>query len=371
KQHRRACGPFWSSLERRLQPPVAAAGRAETGRNRCELALVAVGPPLVPADRLAGDGEDRRTCSRPRSSLRFQHRNINPMQNPRALGLLAVVALLAGTVCYLAVGGGTDRAPGPGATAASARESGGAAVQPAQGQAAPEAQAPEGAGREALAPAAPSGAMLVGRVVDENGAPIAGALVACTASLNPDPRELEAAASEDPARLLERARERLSQRREATTGPDGAFRVAAVAGGRTVSVSARARAFQVTTKQAARPTDADVDLGAVVRRRGAVVSGRVVDRANVPVAGAQVSRRNKDEPRGIDGFNLQGSLWGPGGELFELMRGGQGEVTTDADGRFELANAQPGEFALRARHAEHPTLRREGLTVAAGAQPAA
>jgi protocatechuate 3,4-dioxygenase beta subunit len=289
------------------------------------------------------------------------------MQNPRALGLLAVVVLLAGTVCYLAVGGGGDRAPGPGGTAATAGASGGAALQAAQGQAAPDSQAPDQAAREALAPASPNGAMLVGRVVDENGAPIAGALVACTASLTPDPRELDAAAFDDPARLLERARERLSQRREATSGPDGTFRVAAIAGGRTVTVSARARAFQVTTRQAARPTDADVDVGAVVLRRGAVVSGRVVDRANVPVAGAQVSRRNKDEPRGVDGINLNGSLWGPGGELFELMRG-QGDATTDADGRFELANTQPGEFTLRARHAEHPTLRREGLTVAPGAE---
>jgi protocatechuate 3,4-dioxygenase beta subunit len=288
------------------------------------------------------------------------------MQNPRALGLLVVVALLAAFVCYLAVGGGGDRAPGPGSTGATALEPGGAAVQPAQGQAAPEAQAPDAAAREALVPATDSGPMLVGRVVDENGAPIAGAQVACTAALSADPRDFDVAGSDDPARMLERARQRLSQRREATAGPDGTFRVAAVAGGRTVSVSARARAFQVTTRQAARPTDADVDLGAVVLRRGAVVSGLVVDRANAPVAGAQVSRRNKDEPRGIDGFNLQGLNSGPGAELFELMRGGSGEVTTGADGRFELANAQPGEFALRARHAEHPTLRRDGLTVAPG-----
>jgi protocatechuate 3,4-dioxygenase beta subunit len=131
----------------------------------------------------------------------------------------------------------------------------------------------------------------------------------------------------------------------------------------------------------------DVDVGTLVLKRGAVISGRVVDNKSQPVANASVMRRGNDaaqDPtqagRGTGGRGGPGSQFmmmgggpgGPGGmefmggEAMDLMRGMVGDVLTDADGRFEMPNEAPGEFSLRVRHAEYPPASRDGLSLALG-----
>lgn len=297
------------------------------------------------------------------------------MQNPRVFAFLAALAVVAGLAFWL-FGTRNEELPAP-------------AIQPVEATPEPAAPAPEvatGNGTEPttaveparIAVAAPaavaSGPALIGKVVDEDGRPIAGATVGTGITNLFSPRALASGDFdfEDAGRTAERLRDRMANSAQAITATDGSFRLAVDGDGVQVQIEARARAFQALTRFVSRPTNADVDVGALTLARGAVISGKVVDQENRAIAGASVLRL----PRGqMPGGPMQGTPGPRGsfpgmnfasGEVADLMRGMLGDVLTDAEGRFELPNAAPGEFALRVRHQEHPVATRDGLSVAVG-----
>jgi hypothetical protein len=86
----------------------------------------------------------------------------------------------------------------------------------------------------------PDGAALVGRVVDDAGAPVAAAEVSCGqmpdwSGIDFDPTEFDSEAA------LERVRTLREQRLATTTDDDGRFRLAVAGGSRRVSLQVRAR----------------------------------------------------------------------------------------------------------------------------------
>lgn len=118
----------------------------------------------------------------------------------------------------------------------------------------------------------------------------------------------------------------------ATTADDGRARLAGISPGDTVTISARA-AGHAPGKQLVLVPDAP---GQVVRarialRRGAPVSGVVVDDAGSPVSGARVSARDMSEP-----FDLPDA---------------SDEAVTDRRGRFTLDAVAAGTYRFTASHA--------------------
>ncbi|MBL8750847.1 MAG: carboxypeptidase regulatory-like domain-containing protein [Planctomycetes bacterium] len=229
-------------------------------------------------------------------------------------------------------------------------------------------------------------AVLVGKVVDEGGRPLAGASVVAMRSRSPDERGRRLVEE----RAARTASSRTDERPHTETDAEGQFRLAAGPAGEALFVRVRGRGYRVLDRSLAKTVAGDNDLGALSLKIAAVVSGRVVDAAGAPVAGARVTRtfvRPKTgdgadnggwpmgdfgdiefpdfEPDDVPFAEVQEGLDFPGSEFVrDMLDPGS---RTDAEGRFELAHCDPGEFALRARHPEHPSVRREGLTVAAGA----
>ncbi len=204
---------------------------------------------------------------------------------------------------------------------------------------------------------------ILGQVVGEDGAPIAGAEVQCMPGFGAgsDLQDLDPATFEgfDPAAFAARLREGLAQRVVATTDADGRFRLRPPGSGRNVPLRVLAKGHPVLDRTVARPVDADTDVGVLTLETGAVLQGRVVDPRGNPIEGARVARLEGFE-QGMFGFDVAM----PGLEDFEDLRG---EVAvSDAAGGFELAHLPAGEFALRARHTERPSARSATLTLAKG-----
>ena len=291
------------------------------------------------------------------------------MPKTQLLGLLAILSLLAaGTLWFL-----TGHGEGPGALPAIANAPATDPAAPLAGAKATTAAATPEAPVRTEVPAAdrkasPTGPALIGQVLDDTGRPLAGARVLATGGLDMprggrngfDPATFDLGEL-DLTALAERLRGELNQRVAAVTDADGRFRVVPPGEARQVGLRIVARGYLVLDRRAARPTTADVDLGQLPLRPGAVLSGRVLDRQDRPVAGARVARRAGVELQ--PGFALE--LDFPGADLLENLRDGEGGVT-DADGRFELAHVEPGEFALRARHPEHPVAQLDGLRATPG-----
>jgi len=239
----------------------------------------------------------------------------------------------------------------------------------------------------APASAAPTAASLtvVGRVVDEQGRPVANATV----------RSVDRRFSfRGPGRRGEAPAMRQAAPVQTTTGQDGTFRLPVAVVGESTTVRVLARSFRVLDHTLQRPPAGQTDVGTLVLKGAAVVSGRVVDGNGAAIVGARVSRESPRQQPGEPGarpgmpdfgdfefdFDQFGEFppgdapmadadavegdFGPPAFVRDLLGG---SVTTDAEGRFELLHCEPGDFSLRARHAEHPTARREALTVAAGA----
>ncbi len=313
------------------------------------------------------------------------------MQRNRSLVFVLIPAVL-GLATWMAWPR-ADVSPAP-ATAEPAVAGGNTAPEAAErGQASPAA--PDAVERQpapvvpAVAAGAPAGgaaSVLVGKVVDEGGRPLARASVVAMRSVSPDERG---------RRLVEeRAGRSVSSRTEerphTETDADGVFRLVAGPAGDSLFVRVRAKGYRLFDRSLAKTVAGDNDLGALTLKIAAVVSGRVVDASGAPIAGARVTRtfvrpKNSEgadnggwpmadfgdiefpdfEPDDVPFAEVQEGLDFPGSEFVrDMLDPGS---RTDAEGRFELAHCDPGEFALRARHPEHPSARREGLSVAAGA----
>ena len=228
--------------------------------------------------------------------------------------------------------------------------------------AAPETSTRVAAPVEAGAGAA-NGAALVGQVIDERGNPVATAVVTCTPGFggfdfdSADAFDPETAFDSDAWR--ERLQAQRRERTETTTDGEGRFRIGVAGKSNSAYLRVRAPSHVMLEKGVTRPVGKDNDVGVLTLKSGAAVSGRVLDRAGSPIVGARVSR----EAAGPDN-----SAWGDfdfGGEEFVDAMDTDGAVT-DAEGKFALLYCEAGKFALRARHADHPSARLDGLAVEAG-----
>lgn len=278
--------------------------------------------------------------------------------------ILLVLAVAGYLATQFAGGGAAPVAPGAGGEATADTPA------PASGEAAPAAGGVLEAGaaeRRAVAEvgsgvADASVPCLVGIVEDHQGQPVADAQVLCGprggAMFDIDWENVDAF---DPDTMANMARRAQAQRVAVNTGPDGRFRIRPPAGSGEVSLRITARGHRVFDRSTGRPGAADLDLGALRLELGAVIQGRVLDPRGNPIEGARVLRLQDMEAQ-FAGFDVQM----PGMEAFEDMRQGDA-ATSDADGRFELPNARPGEFVLRARHPDRPSASSPKLTVAGGA----
>ena len=312
------------------------------------------------------------------------------MQNPRILASLAALAVVGAVAFWFAGNTGGEVAAPTIESASASDQSTTDAPSVAQGDGTKQDEKAPEVARTSVATSTPpsaTGAAIVGKITDEQGLPIAGATVSTgiTAAFSPRSFGTGDFDWQDANKMAERMRERMAQRVEVTTAQDGTFRLVPDGEGAQLQIEAKARAFQVANKFVDRPTTKDVDIGAFALPRGAVVAGRVIDNANNPIEGASVMRTAAQQAGqgsggaqgGMGGMRFGGGgpfgamMGGNGmdmipGEMLDVMRGFLGDVLTDAEGRFEMPNAAPGEFTLRVRHKEHPSAAREGLTAAPG-----
>jgi protocatechuate 3,4-dioxygenase beta subunit len=227
----------------------------------------------------------------------------------------------------------------------------------------------------------PTAPGIIGQVVDELGVPVAKAVVRLGPSQGSGFRDFDWTQWEelDPAAISQRVQASLAERVEVVTDERGRFRVVPATVERSLSLRVLAQKHQLLDRNVPRPADEDVDVGVLTLRRGAAVRGQVVDRAGSPVAGARVVRLAASRNRQGGGFpGFGGGMGGvmdfgdwdmsmPGMEWMDLAIGEQ-QAVSDAQGRFQLPYIEPGDFVLRAQHAEHPMARLEGLRVEPGAE---
>ncbi|MEM7357256.1 MAG: carboxypeptidase-like regulatory domain-containing protein, partial [Acidobacteriota bacterium] len=144
---------------------------------------------------------------------------------------------------------------------------------------------------------------LFGRIVDAQGEPI------------------------DGAKILLQASQQIPH--TTRSQPDGRFKAPAI--GNVVYQIRVSKTAYLDEQREASVDDGPVDRGIrVVLRQGLEGFGRVVDRAGEPIDGAQVSLLTPDE--------AAQAHRGPGASHGPLTQ----QTTTDAAGRFELSNMQPG-----------------------------
>ncbi len=174
------------------------------------------------------------------------------------------------------------------------------------------------------------GTVAVGRVVDEQGRPVAGA-------------ELTLVLSEDAP--MPRPELRFS----AVSDAKGGFRLANVSAGRFDLRAARPGFTAATLPGILIPeNEAQADLGEVTLLPGAAIEGIVVDERDRPVQGAEVALT----PFGSDGMRADEHL---------MYRD---PVETGADGRFRIADLPRGmRVGLMAVHPEHTSAEMVGVEV--------
>lgn len=145
-----------------------------------------------------------------------------------------------------------------------------------------------------------------GRVVDDRGMPVAGALLEPSSERQPP----------DPWLLPETS---------ALSGPDGRYELGGLADGQALDLLVTARSHAPVLLSQVEPPAKDLE---VELPRTASVSGRVVDGAGAPVRGWVTQTPPVSAIRA-------GSTWRPPA------------APTDADGRFDLLEAMPGISSLR------------------------
>lgn len=174
-----------------------------------------------------------------------------------------------------------------------------------------------------------AGSTAVGTVVDQSGAPVAGAAVALEPMLEAGHQE----------RWFDPERRPMPEVRAASDA-EGRFTLRHVVPGHWDLVVARrgfaaARRPGVEVGAEAEPTD----LGVVELEAGVVLEGLVTDAAGRPVAGAEVAPRRSESSSSLPGARDE-----PAGAT----------VTTDAEGRFRLDDLRAGgRVDLEARHRDY------------------
>ncbi|MEE8523978.1 MAG: carboxypeptidase regulatory-like domain-containing protein, partial [Thermoanaerobaculia bacterium] len=157
----------------------------------------------------------------------------------------------------------------------------------------------------------------VGRVVDEQDAPVAGAEVRLTEATATSRRRFF-----DPSAGRK-------DRPDSVTGADGRFEIADVAPGR-YDLEAEAASFAVAAVPGIEILDGtgELDLGTIVLIPGATIEGRVVDPRGRPIEGAGI--------RVIQPSRMPASF------LRHLRAGQPPDAVSEADGRFLVTDQQPG-----------------------------
>ncbi len=224
-----------------------------------------------------------------------------------------------------------------------------AAAQPlASTPAAPPVLGAAGAQAAKLAAPRPAGAALAltGRVVDEAGRPVPGALVTFVA----EPLRASFGGGRGPGRRP--ARDPADESPSVLTGADGRFALE----GTLPPPSGEVGNFILPAMQPSVVVQHDVfatlehacsgvqaprhDVGDLQLAAGSWVSGRAVDENGRPLSGARATARNRDDDgRGARGFGF------PFGGLAENL----GESVTGPDGRFRISGLAPGQADLTVR----------------------
>jgi protocatechuate 3,4-dioxygenase beta subunit len=190
-------------------------------------------------------------------------------------------------------------------------------------------------------------ATLSGRVVDESGAPVAGARGSLTREA---PRGITAL-----LRTVRGADEPSAFR----SGPDGTFRATRLEPGNGQRLQFRhpdhERALVGGIALAPGAVKANVT---VVMKKGGLVTGRVVDTQNAPVADAdvQLAGDGGGPRRGRAGPQVPPGLGG----------GARLSAKSGVDGRFEVKGVAPGEHTLEVSKAGYATARVESVKVKEG-----
>ena len=283
------------------------------------------------------------------------------MPNLRALGILALLALVAGAVWLLGGGSSSDAPTGVQVEATDGNAAKGIADTRATALEDGDSAGAGNAARSAVETPDPvelaSGPVVVGQIVASDGVPLADAEVAARAAGSFNGLQM---LGSDPLAAIEAARKHARNQVTGTTDADGRFRLQVPGSTESILVQARARGHVVASKSVLRASDSDTDAGTITLQSGAIVSGRVVDRQGAGVAEARVARTDRNQFDWMEDLaEFESLVANPGGLWND-------DVETDAEGRFELAFVKPGPFELRARHIDHPTVKTKGLEVAAG-----
>jgi protocatechuate 3,4-dioxygenase beta subunit len=192
------------------------------------------------------------------------------------------------------------------------------------------------------------GAMLAGRVVDEDGRPVAGAGVSLLSS------------SESPIDAAVRLRSGVASRLR--TRPDGSFTATRLPPGENQRLSVQHPEFERGTVGGISLVAGGTRSGVVVTiRRGVVLTGRVSDPDGNPIAGAEVSAGRSFAVRSSSG----GSLTRVRAEMMEAPR----TARSGDDGAFELRGLAPGDVAVVVRAPGRATETVDPVHLVRGARP--
>ncbi|MBM3977391.1 MAG: carboxypeptidase regulatory-like domain-containing protein [Planctomycetes bacterium] len=198
-----------------------------------------------------------------------------------------------------------------------------------QGAARAEQAAPEVGAAATPSATERTGTRLVGRIVDEQGRPLAGAGVRVTSTAGP---EFFARPSRDGGGTPRQVYSDAAGRFEWTGGKPG-----------TNFVRVRAEGFAPVEKQVEVPIDAKHDVGDVRLALGAILAGRVVDDVGRGVPGADLHLVDADFEFGPFGFGNREPL-----------------AKADGDGNFRIAHLACGPWKIRVGSEDHPDKTFEG-----------
>ena len=260
----------------------------------------------------------------------------------RTVSLLAVLVLAGALVGFLILGGdepsGRRAAPlDAGAPAEEAHEGAVSLLGPTEsGLEGDEREAASASSANRTAPRPPAAAprvdRLSGRLVDEAGAPVAGARVAVWTRMH-----VGGERGEDI---------------ELESAGDGRFETQ-VPLGQSLTVDVQAVGFERLRRTQVSVWPGGLDLGDLALRASAVIDGRVVDARGAGVEGAQLY--------------VDANLGLPSRATLPLLRtSGPPTAVSGADGRFRLGHVPVGPWRLHVWHAEHPALAVRGSSEHAG-----